>query len=291
MSDEPLLQDLSRKLNTPLLELGDITVTAFFLIKAVVLVLVLMLGAALVRRRLVFRLLRNSSVDDGVKYAVARIGSYGVWIFGLLIGLPMVGIKLNSLMVAFGAIGIGIGLGLQKIAENFVSGLLILVGRPVKVGDRIRVSDTEGDVIEIRGRVTLVRTNDNIVVLVPNAHFISETVVNLTHNDRRVRFSFPVGVSYESDPNTVRECLLEVAKQHPAVLSSPPPDVVFVGFGDSSLDFKLRLFTTKMTSVPENLTSEINFGIWYGLKEAGIVIPFPQRDLHIKSVAEGVALR
>ena len=177
---EPLLAEASAALNTPLLEIGSFAITPFFLIKAATLIIVLIVMASLVRRRLVFRLLRNSNVDQGVKYAVARIGAYGVWTFGMLIGLPIIGIQLDSLFVAFGAVGIGIGLGLQKIAENFISGLLILFARPIKVGDRIHVGDLEGTVIEIQSRVTLVQTNDNIVVLVPNAHLVSEQVINLS---------------------------------------------------------------------------------------------------------------
>ncbi len=288
MSPEPTLQDLSKSLNTPLLELGDVTISPFFLIKAAVLFFVILIAATLVRRRLVLRLLRRSSVDEGVKYAFARIAAYAVWIVGVLIGLPMLGVKLNSLLVAFGAVGIGIGLGLQKIAENFISGMIILFARPVKVGDRIRVGETEGTVVEIQNRATLVRTNDNITVLVPNGQLVSDTVVNLTHNDKVVRFGFDVGVSYESDPNTVRDCLMEVAAANESILDEPTPDVLFLGFGDSSLNFRLRGYTREMVHLPDTLVSQVNFEIWYRLKAAGITIPFPQRDLHIKSVAPGV---
>lgn len=284
MTPDPLLEDLSHKLNTPLLQLGDVAVTPLFLIQAVVFLVVLVLMATFVRRRLVFRLLSRTNVDDGVKYATARIAGYGVWILGLLIGLPLLGIRLSSLLVAFGAVGIGIGLGLQKIAENFISGLILLFGRPVKVGDRVQVGDVTGTVLDIQTRVTTVRTNDNVVVLVPNAELISQKLVNLTHNDKIVRFNFPVGVSYEADPDRVRECLLEVAAAHAEVLKNPAPTVFFLGFGDSSLDFKLCAYSTSMVHTPEILVSEIYFAIWYRLKAAGITIPFPQRDLHLKSV-------
>ena len=117
----------------------------------------------------------------------------------------------------------------------------------------------------------------------PNATLISEEVVNLTHNDRVVRFGFNVGVSYASDPNTVRDILLEVADKHPAILSDPPPDVLFLGFGESSIDFRLRGYSKEMVEIPDVLKSEVYFAIWYALKDAGIEIPFPQRDLHIRS--------
>ncbi len=279
----PIFDDLSSTLGMPLLRLGAITVTPLFILKFVLLFVGLLVVAGMVRRRLVFRLLRNATVDPGVKYAIARISAYGVWVLGLLIGLPMVGIELNSLLVAFGAVGIGIGLGLQKIAENFISGVILLFARPVKVGDRIRLGDREGKVIEVQGRVTLVRDNDNVVYLVPNSTFISDEVVNLTHNDRIVRYRFDVGVSYGADPNTVRDLLLGVADEHAALLSDPPPDVLFLGFGDSSINFTLRGYCKEMIDVPDVLRSEVNFAIWYALKGAGIEIPFPQRDLHIKT--------
>ncbi len=284
----PLLEDVSNTLELPILRLGDFTITPLFLLKFVLLFVVLAAVARIVRRRLVFRILRNAQVDPGVKYAIARISAYVVWTLGLLLGLPVVGIELNSLLVAFGAVGIGIGLGLQKIAENFISGVLLLFARPVKVGDRVRLGDREGTVLEIQGRVTLLRDNDNVVYLVPNATLISEEVVNLTHNDRVVRFGFNVGVSYASDPNTVRDILLDVASKHPAILSDPPPDVLFLGFGDSSLDFRLRGYSKDMVELPDVLKSEVYFAIWYALKDAGVEIPFPQRDLHIRS-APGLA--
>jgi len=266
-----------------LLEVGDLRVTPLFLLKFVVLFVALVALSRFVRRRLVLRLLRNAEIDPGVKYAVARIAAYGVWVLGLLVGLPLVGIQLNSLLVAFGAVGIGIGLGLQKIAENFISGMILLFSRPVKVGDRVRLGEVEGTIIEIQGRVTLLRDNNNVVYLVPNSTLVSDLVVNLTHNDRVVRYVFDVGVSYNADPKTVKNLLLTVASEHPALLDDPPPDVLFVGFGDSSINFKLRGYCKEMVEVPDQLKSEVNFAIWYALKEAGIEIPFPQRDLHIKS--------
>lgn len=284
----PFLDDLSETLELPLLRLGSLSVTPLFLLKFVVLFVLLGGFSRFVRRRLVLRLLRKATVDPGVKYAIARISAYVVWALGLLVGLPLVGIELNTLLVAFGAVGIGIGLGLQKIAENFISGVLLLFARPVKVGDRVRLGDREGTVIEIQGRVTLLRDNNNIVYLVPNSTLISEQVVNLTHNDRVVRYVFDVGVSYKSDPDAVRDVLLAVADDHPALLSDPPPDVLFQGFGDSSLDFRLRAYCKEMVDIPDQLNSEVNFRIWYALKAARIEIPFPQRDLHIRS-ASGLA--
>jgi len=284
MITEPVLDDVSTVLNTPLLELGDVTITPLLLIEIALFFVALAVLSALVRRRLIKFLFRRSKVDEGTVHATTRIAGYAVWVLGFLVGLPMLGVSLSNLMVAFGALSIGIGLGLQKIAENFVSGLILLLSRPIKVGDRIRIGDVTGTVTDIHSRVTSIRTNDNIIILVPNGQLISEQVVNLTHNDRVVRFAFEVGISYESDPRVVERCLLEVAEADPGILAVPAPDVLFVGFGESSLEFKLRGSTSTMVHTPEVLVSRVNFAIWERLKAEGIVIPFPQRDLHIKQV-------
>lgn len=152
--------------------------------------------------------------------------------------LQVVGIKLTTLNVVAGAVGIGVGFGLQKIANNFISGLIILVERPIKIGDRVKVAGVEGRVVAIRARSTTVITNDNIAIIVPNSSFISENVVNWSFGDDIVQFRLAVGVAYGSDTRLVERCLLEVAQSNAAVLESPPAAVQFIGFGESSLDFE-----------------------------------------------------
>lgn len=272
-----------------LFTLGDLVVTPALLVKIVLFFVAVALISRLVRRRLVPLALSRSKVDEDLKFTTGRIAAYIVWIVGVLIGLPSVGIELSSLVIVLSTFGIGLGLGLQKIAENFVSGLILMFERPIRIGDRVIVDDVTGTVIEIWSRVTMVRTNDNITILVPNAKLISESVVNLTHNDRRVRFRFPVGVAYGSDPREVENCLLKVAKQHPEILDEPAPEVWFLAFGDSALDFVLCAYTENMVGLPERLHSQVNFAINAELTRAGIQIPFPQRDLHLRSVAPEVA--
>ena len=195
------------------------------------------------------------------------------------------GIDLSALTVLAGALGIGVGLGLQNIASNFVSGLSILFERPIKVGDRIEAGKITGDVVSISLRATTIVSNDNIAIIVPNTEFVSSTVINWSYTDRDVRFNIPVGVSYSSDPVVVKRLLLEVAADHPGVLKRPPPDVLFQEFGDSALNFVLRVWTQDYTTRPGVLRSELNFAISKKFKEHGIEIPFPQRDLHIRSGA------
>jgi small-conductance mechanosensitive channel len=278
-------------LTDPLVEIGEVDVTPGLIIRVAAFLVAVWAFAWFVRRKLVLKILERTDVDAGVRYAVARIASYVVWMIAILVGLPMVGIQLSSLVLAFGTLGIGIGFGLQKIAQDFVSGLILLIERPVKVGDRVEVGGTVGTVLAIQTRVTSIRTNDNVDILVPNSEFVSARVVNLSHADKITRFRFQVGVSYGSDPERVRKCLLEVAAEHPGILGNPDPDVLFVEFGESSLNFVLRVYAREMLYFPDILKSEVNFAIWRKLKQAGIKIPFPQRDLHIKTVTEDAASR
>ncbi|MEQ8811332.1 MAG: mechanosensitive ion channel, partial [Imperialibacter sp.] len=171
----------------------------------------------------------------------------------------------------------------QNITNNFISGLIILFERPIKVGDRIEVGVIAGDVISINARATTIITNDNISVIVPNSEFISGTVINWSHSDRNVRFLFPVGVSYKEDPEKVKKILLEVADKNQYVLKSPPPTVMFDEFGDSSLNFSLGVWTSTHIEKPRVLKSELYFEIFKKFTEHNIEIPFPQRDLHIKT--------
>jgi small-conductance mechanosensitive channel len=244
-----------------------------------------LLFGGMTRRLMESRVLKRTSLNPGQQYAFAQIAAYLVFLFGLLMGLQWAGVNMSSLVILGGAVGIGVGFGLQNIANNFVSGIILLLERPIQVGDRVEVGDTHGDVVRIAGRSTWIRTNDNVVMIIPNSEFINSHVTNWTANDRQVRFPIPLGVSYGSDPEVVRDVLMEVADNHPDVLTIPPPEILFTGFGDSSLNFELRVWTITRVQYPKELASELYFMIFKAFKEHGIQIPFPQRDLHVKSVS------
>jgi small-conductance mechanosensitive channel len=265
--------------------IGGMPVTPAFLIKTAVYLVILWFISIAIRNILQNRVLAHTSLDIGQRYSFSRITSYVFFLAGLVIGLQSAGINLNSVLVVSGAVGIGVGLGLQSLANNFVCGLVLLLERPIRLGDRVDVAGVLGDVVRMAGRSTWVRTNENVVIIVPNAEFISNRVVNWTVNDPQVRFSLPVGVSYNSDPEKVRAVLLATAAQHPDVLKSPSPDVLFTGFGDSALNFELRVWSTRQVHTPMILKSDLYFAVFRALTENGIEIPFPQRDLHLKSVA------
>ncbi len=166
---------------------------------------------------------------------------------------------------------------------NFISGIIILFERPVKVGDRIEIENLAGNIVSISARSTTIITNDNIAVIVPNSDLVSTRVINWSHNNRSVRLNFPVGVSYKEDPEKIRNILIEVANENPGVLQTPPPDVLFEEFGDSSLNFHLRVWTDEYSDKPKVLKSQLYYAIFKKFKEDNVEIPFPQRDIHIKS--------
>jgi len=235
------------------------------------------------KRFLFNRFLAKSGLDRGLQYAIAQIVSNLVLIVGIIVVLDNAGIHLGALTVFAGAVGVGVGFGLQNIASNFISGLVILAERPIAIGDRIEVAGIAGQVQQIRARSTVILTNDNIAMIVPNTKFIDSTVTNWTYGDQRVRFRIPVGVAYGSDVNKVRDALIAAACEHPAALKDPAPNAYIDRFGDSSIDFELIVWSQEMSYKPRRFKSDLNYLIEKHLREAGIEIPNPRRDVRIRS--------
>ncbi|MEM0939395.1 MAG: mechanosensitive ion channel domain-containing protein [Bacteroidota bacterium] len=238
------------------------------------------------RDLLVNKILLKAHVDRGARNSIGLIARVFFIFIGSIVIIQTAGIDLSSLSLLAGALGVGIGFGLQNITNNFISGIVILFEKPIKVGDRIVVGDTEGDVINISVRATTILTNENVSIIVPNSEFISSRVINWSHNDRNIRFDIPVGVSYNEDPQKVKELLMKVAIDNKNVLEYPEPLVFFDEFGDSSLNFTLAVWTSKYTDKPRILKTELYFEIFEQFKKEAIEIPFPQRDIHIKSKPE-----
>ena len=275
-----VLRDL---LNYPLVKMGEASLTLSIVVK-LLLLFALVLGVEyLLRRYLTKRLLKRTRLDASLQYGIARIAGYVFILLGFYVALTAVGINLSSLAVVAGAIGVGIGFGLQNIIHNFVSGLIILVERPIALGDRIEVAGVAGNVTRIRLRSTEIVTNDNISIIVPNSDFITHPVTNWSHGDPRVQIRLPVGVAYGTDVEKLRTVLLEVANDHGKVLKHPGATVYFDSFGDSALQFELGVWTSEMAHSPRRFRSELNFAIERKLRENHIQIPFPQRDLHLRT--------
>ncbi len=264
-------------------KIGDLPVTTLFLIKAAVFLFLLITVSHLIQRVLLGRLFRHLHIAEAQKFALSRFLTYALFLGGLFVGLQSLGVNLNSLVVFGGAVGVGVGLGLQNVVSNFVAGLILLVEQPIRMGDRIEMKDTLGDVVRIAARSTWVRTNDNVVMIIPNSDFINNAVTNWTANDPNVRISLTVGVGYSSDPETVRTILLKAASEHPDVLKTPKPDVIFTDYGDNSINFALRVWTSVRAHTPLVLKSDLYFTLFKMFGEHGIELPFPQRDLHLRS--------
>ncbi len=255
--------------------IGSILVFLIFFIGFLVL-------GSITRRVLQNRFLKKFNIDSGLQFTLARVAQYIIVIIGVLISFQFLEINLTSLAVVFGLLSVGIGFGLQNITANFISGLIIMFERPISVGDRVQVDDKEGDVTEISIRSTMIRTLNNISIIVPNTKFVENDVVNFSHGDPTFRLDIDVGVSYSSNLDTVLKALNEVAEEHPKVMDIPQHKVHLTNFGDSSWDMKLLVW---IPNVKERYTlrNEINQAIVRKFKEHEIEIPFPQRDLHLRT--------
>ncbi|MFH1837257.1 MAG: mechanosensitive ion channel domain-containing protein [Candidatus Omnitrophota bacterium] len=266
----------------PFFTLGNVSISVWMLLKSLIILWVFISGANILDGFLRKSVYKRMHLDESVQYTFSVTIRYILLIMGVMIGLSALGVELAALTVFAGTMGIGIGFGLQDIIKNFVSGLVMLVERPVKVGDYIEVSGLPGKVKAIKARSTIVDTFDNISVIVPNAEFMNQQVINWSYSDKVTRLKLSVGVAYGTDPELVKNTLLAAAKTHPEILKRPEPYVWFTEFGESSLNFELYIWTDD----PNNrftIKSQVNFEINRLFKETGIKIPFPQRDIHFRS--------
>lgn len=238
------------------------------------------LGGGVARTLFLERLKKNSTLDRGMQHALANAGFALVITVGGYLILSTLRVNFEAAKWLGGAVGIGIGFGLQNIVNNFVSGIILLAEKPIRTDDVVEVSGVVGRVDRIGTRSTVVIDGDNIARIIPNADFVSAHVTNWSYGDPKTRLHCPVGVAYGTDPSLVRTALLEVAAQHERILKKPEPDVSFKQFADSSLDFELTFFVAEPRGIAK-VKSDINFAIEAAFKRHGIEIPFPQRDLRI----------
>ena len=277
--------------NAPLLSLGADPVTPLSLIVLVLIFGVTWFVAGRVRWALEKKIgSRVEDIPEGVLHVIGNLARYTIIFMGSFIGLRSVGFQLDSVLVIFGALGVGMGFGLQNIANNFVSGVILLVERPIKVGDVVSVAGELGTVERVGIRATTLRKFDQTQAIVPNGDLISSVVNNWTLDDRRVRVDFVVGVAYGSDTRLVERLIREAVTEHELVLEDPEPRIFFMEFGDSSLNFRVLAY---VADISERFTalSDLHFAIDESFREHDIEIPFPQRDLHVRSIDQDVALR
>jgi small-conductance mechanosensitive channel len=268
-------------LSTPLFELGSshISLASLF-------VVLLILGSFFIISRIVERgvknALKNKTIDPGIKGSIERFSRYLIVILGAFIALDTIGISLNSIAALGAILMVGIGFGLQNLAQNFISGIIILIERPIKQGDIVYVGGVSGRVRDIRVRSTVIETRDDVAIIVPNSQFIAEQVINDSFSGQKIRRILKIGVAYGSDVKKVTGILIKIANEHEQVLKDPGPKILFMDFGNSSLDFELRFWAAELWTT-DIILSDLRFAIDREFRNEDIEIPFPQRDLHIRT--------
>lgn len=277
-----ILEILLQILQFKLFEINRTPITILSICIFTLAILTLILVSKFFQHYIVKRVLGHFDLERGIEYTVRRIIHYAFMTVGILVAFQFIGLDLGALAVIFGLLSVGIGFGLQNVTSNFVSGLILLLERPIRVGDRVTVGDTEGDVIAINMRSTTIKSTTNISIIVPNSEFVASQVINWSHGDRKIRLDIVVGVAYDSDLDKVLEALLAVAREEKTVMEKPAPDVLLDSFGDSSWNMILRVW------IPDpfghhKMRSNLNCAIVRKFRELDIEIPFPQRDLHIRS--------
>tara|TARA_R110000868_G_scaffold159166_2_gene387735 strand:+ start:2973 stop:5567 length:2595 start_codon:yes stop_codon:yes gene_type:complete len=265
------------------IQVGGINFSLRAILIAILLFLVVLGVMRFFQRMLNTRVLPNTKLDEGLQHSVSAIFGYAGICFAVLLAISAAGMDLSNLAIIAGAISVGIGFGLQSIVSNFVSGLILLIERPIKVGDWIVVGADQGLVKDIRVRATEIETFDRSSIVIPNSELISNRVLNWTLKDRVGRGIVKIGASYGADANKVREILLDIADKRREILSYPAPQVVFIDFGASSLDFELRYFLRDIGDVLA-VASIVRFEVLDRFRAEGIEIPFPQQDVHLRDM-------
>jgi small-conductance mechanosensitive channel len=267
---------------------GKSEFTVWTLLKGLVVITVFLLIASLAARFLERRVMKMEGLAPSTRIGISKFSHVFLMGFAALLGINAAGVDLTALTVLTGAMGLGLGFGLQAIASNFVSGFVLLLDKSIKPGDVISFTGTTGTstenfgwVEELRGRYVVVRDRDGVATLVPNQNLITNPVINWSYTDPKVRLKLPVRISYQDDPEIALQVLQDVASQVPRVLSHPPPASRLIQFGDSGIELELRFWIADPQAGVNNVRSEVNRAIWRGFKERGITIPVAQRDIRM----------
>jgi small-conductance mechanosensitive channel len=282
MSLTELLEKIEGIVTYTIVKVGGTPITLASLSVFLVIFVSFVVASKLLTKMLGRRILKKLHVRESTAYTIQRLTHYILVVIGAIIAFQFIGINLSGLAVILGLLSVGIGFGLQNVTSNFIAGLILLFEKPIQIGDRVTVGDTEGDVLEINMRSTTIRSLNNISIIVPNSEFISQRVINWSHGDPKVRLDVDVGVSYGSDLDTVIRCLEEVAAENGSILRDPAPEVMHLGFGDSAWNMQLRCWIGDPKG-HWRVLSRLNCAIVRKFRENDVEIPFPQRDLHVRS--------
>ena len=272
-------------LQAPIFKIGDESISILWLFKLVLSFLTVMMLSIICKRLLKNRLLPRLGASQGQREAIATLATYGIGALGFVLVLQVNGLNIAPLVVTLGGLGIGVGFGFQEITKNLISGLTLLIEGKLQVGDYVEFDNLSGHIKEIAMRSTVIRTFDGGDVVVPNSNLTSNRVLNWSYKSLTGKLNLPVKVAYNSDPILVTETLLNSAYMESTVLHEPPPRVIFKGFGESALEFELWVW---IAQIDEGVLvrSSLNFIVEHNLRQVGIKIPFPQRDLWLRNIDE-----
>lgn len=271
-------------------KLGETRISLLSGIKLVIIVILLITLAFWLGGLLEKQLRRSRHITPSMQVALSKFTKFFLIALSMLVALDAVGIDLTALTVFGGALGVGLGFGLQRIASNFISGFILVLDRSIRPGDVITVGDKFGWVQELRARYIVVRNREGVETLIPNENLITSEVINWSYTDQNVRVRIPVQISYDDDPEQALKIMEECASASPRVLKEPLPAARLMDFADSGIQLELRVWIADPQDGVGTVRSAVNIAIWKAFKEAGITIPYPQRDVHIKSLPEGMAL-
>ncbi len=277
-----IIEKIEEIFNYKIFTLNGTDITIISIILFLLIVVVFLFLSRILRNKILPKILTKFKIQEDIQFMLSKLVQYLIVFVGIIIAFQFIGIDLTGLTVVLGFLSVGIGFGLQNITSNFIAGIILLFERPISIGDRVTVGNTEGDVRNINIRSTTIRSLNNISYIVPNSEFISSTVINWSHGDKRIRIDLDVGVSYNSELDLVLKALREAANENSNVLPTPEPEVLFKEFGESSWNMQLRVWIEN----PQRfyyVKSELNCAIVQKFRDYKIEIPFPQRDLHLRS--------
>ena len=275
-----------KSLDSVAVTIGTTRVSLLWLSKLTVSVGFFLLVALWLSAVLEKRLLQSKTLSAGLRVGLAKTARLSIVTVGFLVALNATGFDLTGLAVFGGALGVGIGFGLQRITSNFISGFILLFDRSIRPGDVITIGNSFGWVQELRARYVVVRDRDGVDTLIPNENLITTQVINWSYSDLNVRVKIPVQISYKDDPEQAMALMLEAARASGRTLTDPPPVCRLMKFGESGIDLELRVWISDPQEGLSNVRSDINLAIWRAFKQHGITIPFPQRDVHVRQNIE-----
>lgn len=261
-----------------------LAVTKLLLFGAIALIVAFRLSGAIEQR-----LMKTQILTPSLRVGVAKFGKFAVITVAILLVMDGIGIDLTTLTVFGGALGVGIGFGLQRITSNFISGFILIFDRSIRLGDVISIGDSFGWVQALRARYVVIRNRDGVDTLIPNENLITSEVINWSYGDRNIRIKMPIQISYADDPEQAMGIMIEAARAEPRILGDPEPVCRLLGFGDNGINLELRVWIADPEEGLNNVRSNVNLIIWRSFKDNGITIPFPQRDVYVKQAPENTS--